>query len=301
MGQLTVNLSYPYNEEFDYESEMIRLNLDEERENDLRTNKGFIISEHQSIKKDIKAPNGIFSTKYGQTLQDMNPYADRHKCECGYLSGRVYKGTRCKICNTMVKYIDDDFSYFGWIILKDPYYIIHPNIFKALEFFIGSIKLDNMLNIEDSKNQDGYSTKKEPTKEEPFKGIGMIDFKIRFEEIMNFYLSKNPDKRDYYTDIMDNKDNIFTQSIPVYTTHLRPFKIDVENFFYEGTNAIYNMMVKLVSSINKDNLRILRKKKPKNQLLYDLQVKYSELYKEMENTLSSKKGSIRGLFGGRLN
>lgn len=295
MSDVKIIFEYPKNDEYDYAARLERINLDKTREMDIRTNNGFIISEPQSIKKDLKDPNGIFSTKYGQTLQDINPYADRYKCECGHLKSRIHHGIVCPICNTKVKYVDDNFGYFGWICLKDPYYIIHPNLYKSLEFFIGSVKLGNILKPVDEKDQDGYNMESDKPKDEPFYGLGTMDFKERFREILDFYLMKEPGKIDYYNDIIENEDNVFVQSIPVYTTHLRPFRIENDSFFYEGTNALYNIITKLAAIINKDDLKIFRKKKPKNQLLYDIQLKFNDLYKELENTISGKKGSLRTL------
>ena len=64
-----------------------------------------------------------------------------------------------------------------------------------------------------------------------------------------------------------------------------------------GGSYIY-MMNKLVYEINKNRTSLQRKKKPKNMLLFDLQMKYSELYKEVEDILDGKKGRIRQLIGG---
>ena len=64
---------------------------------------------------------------------------------------------------------------------------------------------------------------------------------------------------------------------------------------------MYNMLAKIVANINKDGLKIHRKKKNKNQSLYDAQMKFNEVYKEIEQILSGKKGTFRSLFGGRYN
>ena len=61
-----------------------------------------------------------------------------------------------------------------------------------------------------------------------------------------------------------------------------------------------NMMANIAARINDDKTAMNRKKKPKNQLLFDLQMKYRELYDEIRKIISGKKGSIRALFGGRL-
>lgn len=300
-NDINYHYSYPQHPDFEYQARIERINLDAEREHDLLTDNGFIISEPQSIKKDIKSINSIFSSRFGQTLQDVNPYADRYKCECGNLTSRIHHGMKCPICGTRVRYVDDNFSYFGWICLKDPYYIIHPNLFKSIQFFIGAKVLDGIINTDDEKDENGFSIRRERTKDHPYSGIGMMRFKEKFYEIMDYYLAKNPDKIDYYMDIMANDDKIFTQSIPVYTTHLRPFRIKDDSFTFEGTNGIYNIMCKFAAQINRDTLKMDRKRKTKDMLLYDLQEKFNELYKEIENVISGKKGTIRSLIGGRYN
>lgn len=297
MGQLNVKLLYPYSNDYYYETVLERIDLDKEREKDLLTNNGFIVSEPQNIKKDVKNENSIFSTKFGQGLRDMDPFANRYSCPCGETTHRVYLDTTCKYCGQKVKFVDDNFKYFGWIISAIP--IIHPNIYKTISHIIGEQVLDNILKPVDKKNKDGYSIEYEMPKDEPYFGVGMIYFKEHFWEIIEYYTNNN--KLEYYLDLKTTKHCIFTHSIPVYTTQLRPFDINGSTLSYEGTNGLYNMMAKFAHQINNNSLQIYRKKKTKNQLLYDLQVKYNKLYKEIIDILSTKKGQFRSLFGGRYN
>lgn len=302
LENVDMKFSYPRNPNYDYSVTLERINLDEEREDDILSGNGFIISEPQNIKKDLKSPDSIFSDRFGQTLADVNPFADRYRCSCGYLTSRIYDKVKCPACGTEVKYVDDDFNLFGWMVLKK-HYIIHPNLFNSLAYFIGSDRLDRMISKSESVDEDGHiiETEIDMAKEEPFAEIGMIGFKEHIQEILDFYLTKFPNKKDYYDDIMENKDKLFVQSIPVYTTHLRPFKTEGDNFSFEGTNSIYNMMARLVWTINKDDLRMQNKKKPKNDLLYGLQMKYNELYDEIKNIISGKKGTLRSCLTGRYN
>ena len=302
MGQFKVTTHYLENPDYEYETFLERINLDEERKSDLAKDKGFIVLEPQSIKKDLKSPYSPFSSKFGQTLNDVNPYANRYRCECGFLSSRLYLGITCNMCNTKVRYVGDDFEYFGWICLKDPYYIIHPNLFKSLQFLIGTQKLEDIIKPVDEKNEDGNDIDPpDPPKDNPYFGLGMMGFYQKFDEIISFFYSKAPNKKDYFDDIMSQRNKIFTQSIPVYTTHLRPFKVDGTSLFFEGVNANYNMLAKLAALVNKDDLKIFRKRKSKNQALYDMQTQYNEIYAELERILAQKKGSVRMLFGGRYN
>lgn len=307
---LEVKLKYPYSDKFIYETRLERINLDKERENDLLNNKGFIVSVPHNIKKDIKDPNSIFSTRFGQTVKDIEPFADRYKCKCGKTKHVLKNGTKCPYCGELVQFVDDDYSYFGWIKLI-PHPIIHPNLYKSISAFLGNEKakrgespksrLENILKVEDKKDRDGFSQKQDdPPKDQPFFGKGMTYFKEHFDEIMLFYKDFAGGKKDdAYVDIMLQKQNVFTYSIPVYTTHLRPFDLDGSSFFHEKTNELYNMMAKLGYYINNNDLSMNKKKKPKNMLLYDIQMKYMKLYDEVLKILSGKKGQFRALANGR--
>ena len=314
---LDLHLTYPYSDEFEFQTKLEMINLDTERINDIRSGNGFIISDYQPIKKELKAEYGIFSPKYGRTLGDANPFKDKYSCTCRLMTSRIYNGLVCPHCNTRVKFVDDNYGMFGYMVLLK-YEIIHPTLYKQLEALIGPQRLINILDIEDQKNEDGFSItdesqkvhkkglfRKEKGKNEPYYGIGMEEFQKKFVEIIEYYylISTNKESKEpYFKSLLENHDKIFTKSIPVYTTHLRPFNSpNKKNLNLEGTNAIYNMMSKLVSSINDDRLKIFRKKKEKNQLLFDLQMKYVELNNEIDAILSGKKGNVRQLAGGRFN
>lgn len=304
---MNVNLTYPDNKDYEMEVTLKKINLDNERVNDLRSNNGFIVTEPKSIKKDLKSADSIYSRKFGTTLQDVNAFENRYKCKCGHLQGRVYIGIKCPLCNEEVEFVDDNYNYFGWLVLKDPYKIIHPAIYAQLRNFFGNNKLrepriDNIIKPNIVKDEDGFTVEeRQVTPDEPFLGIGMIELIERFDEIMNFYLKKYPQKKDMYDDIMKDREIVFTQSIPVYTTQLRPFSIEDNQFGYEKVNEIYTLLSKLVHVVNNDKLRMFRKSKPKNTCLYDIQLQFNELYTEQINIMATKKGEIRQNFGGRFN
>lgn len=306
---MRVNLTYPKNPEYRMEVMLKKINLDEERIKDLKSGNGFIVTEPKSIKKDLKAEDGIYSRRFGTTLQDVNAFENRYKCKCGHLQGRLYEGIVCPICGERVEFVDENYNYFGWLVLKDPYKVIHPAIYAQLRNFFGNNKIrenriDNIILPEIKKNEDGFTIANgEPTDDEPFKGIGMVEFIKRFDEIMDFYLKKYPQKKDMYDDILSDRDIIFTQSIPVYTTQLRPFSLETETsqFDYEKVNEYYTMLAKLVHTVNNDKLRLFRKSKPVNQCLFDIQTEFNKLYMEQINILATKKGELKQNFGGRYN
>lgn len=303
MANIQVTTHYPISDEYEYETRLERFDLDEERRSDVTSGKGFIISSAKPIKDDVKDPNGIFSNKFGMTLQDIQPFANRYRCKCGAVQSAFMQGQECPICHTPVKFVDDDFKFFGWIVLKDIYHLIHPTLYMSLAAFIGDENLNNIIKIQAKKDEDGNDIEVKKPKNEPFFGIGMMEFYNKFDEVMEFYKNKakSQSKIELYEDLMSQKDIIFTHSIPVFTTMLRPYRIENAEMHYEGTNAIYKMCATLAYRINDDSLRMTTKSKNKNELLYDLQMKYKALFDEINKILSGKKGSLRQLFGGRFN
>lgn len=289
--QLNVTTHYPRSDEYEYETYLERINLDVEMLKDIFNDNGFIITSSKPIKGDIKDPYGIYSQKYGQTLQDREPFGNRYRCKCGALTKKINQGEICSICKTPVERVGDRFEYFGWMPLHDPYHIIHPNLFMTITFLIGEKVFMNIINEATKKDEDGNDMEIKKPKDEPFYGIGMMEFYDRFDEIIEYYALKNPNKKDYYNDLILNRDKVFTQSIPVYTIHLRPFRVEGRDFHFENTNARFNIMNKLVHAINRDKLRMNRKAKNKNQLLFDLQMEYKKLYDEIGAIIKGKKGS----------
>lgn len=300
---ININVKQKNHKTWEYQPRLIRLNIDKDREYNMTYENGFEISAVQSsLKRDLKNPNGIYSSRFGATLQDTNAFGDKYRCKCGMLRQSIHKNIKCKYCGERVRYVDDDFNIFGWIILKD-YYIIHPNLFKAIESYIGKSKLEHILGYVEYKDKDGHKViKPNPEvlpKDEPYYGLGMIDFVDKFDEIMDYYYKST--KKDKYDEIMKNRDAVFTHSIPVFTTQLRPFEVTADKFTFEGTNKIYSMMTKIASTLNNTYFKRAYKKKPKNFLLYDLNMKYMELYAEIEEILNGKKGRLRAVFQGRCN
>lgn len=300
MAEIGIKYSYTNNPDFYYETILRRLDMDKVKDHDILNNKGFIIHQTSDIKKDVNNPTGIFSPRFGLTLDHQTPFIDRYVCECRTTMGKINKGTKCPICGTIVEFVDDNFEYVGWNVLNDDYYIIHPIFYSQLESLIGEKILRNIINPVDEKDKDGFTINNKVIKDEPYHGIGMIAFYKRFDEIIEYYYNKKKkEKLDIYLDLLQNRDIIFTHSFPTITALLRPHKISGNLFSYDDINNHYNMLARLVKELNNDKLRIFRKKKQKKQLLADIQNKINKINKEIDDILSGKKGNIRSVFGGR--
>lgn len=299
MKSISVNLSYPHNDEFDIFTRFEIIDFDKEREKDLMTGNGFVVSDFQGIKKDLRDPNGIFSKRYGQTLKDLNPYADRYKCDCGFTKSRINFNTECPLCGTKVRYVDDDFGYFGWIILRHDHYI-HPLMYRKLEYFIGKQTLESILQYFRENDINGKELPFNPLDgSQPYKNAGIKYFEEHFQEIMDYYLSQKPAKKSVYDDIMRDKEKVFTKSIPVYTTLLRPFDVEGKSFYHEDANPKFNIINKNATKLNNRSLSLEKEGEVVESLLKGLQNTINELYTYITTILTGKKGNIRQLFGGR--
>lgn len=317
---LNLKVTYPRSDKYDYFVKLERIDLDRECEKDLSNGHGFIIKEPQPINKALKSEDSIFSSKFGRSLQDKDPYSHRYSCKHGCTQGAFYAVPNdanwvCPVCGTEVKLVGDDFTYFGWIKLKPQYCVIHPMLYKSIEYLIGSDNLDAIIEPEveldgDGKPMSNYDKrifkkknsrkyKKRASLDETYAGIGMLAFRDKFDEIINYFYKKKPNKKEIYEDIMQNRDIIFIHSIPVYTTQLRIAKVENRRFTFESTNADFNILAKLAATINKDHLSIYRNAKYQNQILWDMQSKITNLTNEIIAILSGKKGVMRSIISGR--
>lgn len=315
--------AYPRSEQFDYFTKFEMINFDEECCKDLTNGHGFIIKEPQPINKALKSDDSIFSSKYGKSLQDKNPYSNRYSCKYGCTQGAFYSvpgdnNWVCPICGTEVKSVGVDFTYFGWIKIKEEFCLIHPLLFLTISSLIGKNNLEEIIEpsveldangqpmtqydkriLKQKSKRGGYGKRKKASLDTRFAGIGLMGFRDHFDEIIEYFYKKKPAKKEFYDEIMKERDKVFIHSIPVYTTQLRIAKVENHRFTFESTNADFNLLAKLAATVNKNNLSIYRNKKYQNQLLWDMQSKLTNLTTEIIAILSGKKGTLRSIISGR--
>lgn len=318
---LNVSVKYLNDPDYDYFVRLAVINLDDECKKDLSNGKGFIISDSASINVALKSDTSIFSSKFGRSMQDENPYSHRFSCKFGCTQGAFFAVPNdanwvCPHCHTEVKMVGDDFTFFGWIVLSDNYRVISPVMYMELCSLIGRDNLEtilepamecdtngNPLSAYDKKllrKKNARKYKKKGTIDTTYEAIGMTGFYEKFDEIIYyFYKKKRTIKQEVYNFIKEHRDCVFTHSIPVYTTQLRIAKVEAKRFTFEKTNAAYNLMAKLVATVNRDNLSIYRNIKLQNQLLWDIQTKLNELSDEIIRILADKKGVMRSTISGR--
>jgi DNA-directed RNA polymerase beta' subunit len=288
-------------------------NWDKDCKMDLISGDGFHITEPATKKKDrktIKNENGSHSSRFGSDYMGED-VSGRYSCTCGAIKGKVFEGETCPQCKSKIVFKEVDLSMTGWIIL-DEYYIIQPLMYKKLESIIGTKVFNDIIIFNKMMSIDGTLTTDES--KGPFYGIGLIEFKERFDEILAYYKNKmrsKPNKIIAIEEIEDNKDCVFTHSIPVYSSILRPLGFNDENFSYTKLDKKLNSVFSLSQLLNNSNVLEKRRKgwnKDKRMrmnlpnILSNIQLKVMETWQLIFEELDNKDGHIRSdIMGGMVN
>ena len=292
---------------------LVILNWDEECEMDMRRGRGFEITEPATSGHDTKNMYGIQSPLFCSDWGDEDPFQERFRCECigpdKGLKGKVFEGERCPECGAIVKFKDVDLSITGWIILHN-YKIIHPIFYNKLSSIIGAKQFQDIIKYDKIVNRDGKIVDKE-TKSSPFAGIGLIEFRERFEEILDYYKGKKKNKLLEIKEIEENMDKIFTSCIPVYSSVLRPSSFREDSFFYSTVDKVYNSIFLSTRLLNDNEVFERRRKKWTKEkrermtiatILTNIQLKLMDLYGLVFELIDQKDGHIKGeILGGMIN
>lgn len=254
--------------------------------------------------------NGVQSPFFGTDFKDDIEYAEKYSCTCGRYVGEMHKGTVCEYCGTKVEYIEADIKKTGWII-NDHFSTISPIYVAKLQTALGKVAgeytLTRILQTE-FRTEPIFSEKE--AKEyaaNPFMKKGMVWFEEHFDEVMDYYIKKKPDKKKLLNELKTNKTHVFTKCIPVISAILRtevPGEKGSKSYRLK-INTTYKSLIKTSNAINKfgpvdqidseDMINI-------NRLLFQMYKEVSILFDEIFDTLNGKKGFILGkVVAGRLN
>ena len=286
--------------------QLVKVDWDAECEKDFISGKGFEVTEKAFVGKEEKSYNGIHSSRFSSDWTDEDAFAERYKCKCGDLKGRVYENELCHRCNTKVTFKDVDMTITGWIKLKH-HAIMHPIFYKMVKSIIGDKVFMEIIEFDKEINRDGVAINK--VGKNPFKGIGLIEFEERFDEILNYYKAKKKNKIDLVNEVMAERHKVFTFSIPVYSSILRPVSFKGESYFYNLIDRKYNAIFSLSRSLNTkgpvpnvNGKKVKTRKMDEPTMLQSLQKKVMELWQLIFLQINQKNGHIKDqLLGGRLN
>ena len=287
---------------------LVKLNWDEECELDFFNGNGFEITEPAIKGKNQKSMYGIQSPLFCSDWSDEDAFIERYSCECGETRGKVFEGETCPSCGSVIKFKDVDLSITGWIKLYNNY-IIHPIFYNKLASVIGTKQFLEIIEFNKTVTRDGQLVLKDPTK--PYSGIGLIEFKEKFDEILEYYKVKKKNKIDIIEEIEEEKDKVFASCIPVYSSVLRPTSFRGDSFFYSTIDKKYNSIFASTRLLNDAELFEERRKKWKKEkrermdiptILGSVQKKLMELWELIFEQIDQKDGHIKSeILGGMIN
>lgn len=280
---------------------LVPISWDVEHEEDMKNGYGFPISNPESARKDTKAIDGIYSPLYGTDITDGYDVTERFRCKCRTLTGKFYENVICEECNTPVKYINDTIKKTGWMTCE--FNFINPFWFQVIGKLTGGKKLENMINYEKDIDIDGATVNRQISKNpNPYENIGIFEFEEKFDEIMGYFKNVNKDKSEVYDFIMENKDMVFTNHIPVFSLTLRPIVVVKAIFHYSDINRKFALLLTNISILNKKKSVLDKNKLKVLPMLYNTQLLINEIHDDTLEMNISKKGHIRNnMLGIRVN
>lgn len=289
-----------------YEVTLEKLDWDDECEKDFLTGRGFEITEKAFINGNTeKSYYGTHSSRFATDWDDERAFSERYSCKCKETQGKLFEGETCEYCGTEVAFRDVDLRIFGWIKLYD-HSIIHPIMYNMIKSVIGATHFKEIITYDKDINRDGHIIDK-GSKTNPFKGIGVLEFKERFDEIMYYYYKKKDKKRDTINEIMRERNKIFASAIPVFSSVLRPVSFGSENFFYGEIDKRYNSIVSSALALKEKTQNTVKRTKRKKRMdvpgiVSSIQNKLMKLYDLIFDQINKKEGHIKGqILGGRIN
>ena len=258
----------------------------------------YIINQDVGINKRNVTPveGGIYSSELGNIV-DTDKDLREYSCYCGKLNSRLYEGDYCEECGTYCREtFGADLEKYGWIVLGD-YYVIQPNAFEMIRSVIGNKNLERILKYQVNIDIDGNNldiSKVDP-KASPFQNIGMMEFKKRFVEIMNYYASIKPAKADKAKFLISMRQRVFTNVIPVFSNLLRPAYASSKKkmFSYDKLNSYLTGVLSAAKLLKTGTSKRLRDGGDKT-LLWSIQEQLQNYYSmTITSKLSGKHKVIR--------
>ena len=298
------------------EAHVVKLDLDAECAYDLAIGRGLRLQSTESFHKSEKVEDGLQSPFFGTDFSDELSFAERYRCQCGYMIGMMYQGELCPKCGTPVGYVPVDMKKMGWIIL-DHFKVMPPIYAYKLPEALGTVEGEKVLTKILSKDFDQDESDEhaiilrekedELRKKHPFVYKGTQWFVDHFEEVIKYYMTKKPGKKKLFEELLHDKDHVFTSSIPVISATLRsetPGEKDRKLIKFR-INTIYSSIIRLTNEINElgdiknmsDNDLITT-----DRYLCAIHKKLLQLFDEIFNILNGKKGTIASrIIAGRYN
>lgn len=284
-----------------------RLNWDAEFIQDIMSGNGFKITEPSSVTSETgkeKSLYGLYSPLYGTDYADEQAFVERYRCKCGYLTGKVFENELCPKCGSKVVYKDINIKFTGWISFEK-YKLINPYWYQVLNKALGTEKkvniLKSIINSKQIVDINGQRSKYDPEVmgdivTHPFVGVGMLYLREHFDEVLDYFENKKPKSKSKIEMIRRERQKVWCNKIPVYSTFMRPMSSTSETLYYtqmdKQLSPLFSISqsIKHAEEIEVDNL--LTRAQERLNAYWDINFKL----------INGKQGWIRqNICGGSLN
>lgn len=256
-----------------------------------------VVTNPSPLIKNKFTDDGIFSESiFGKISTDNE--SNSWSCECGKFIGKFYEGYVCDECKSTVLHKFFNIDNCGWIDLKN-FWLIHPVFYNILQKYFGKKVLFNIIKKSNKINQDGQVIEDELTASAEYSGLGLIEFKKKFDDIIEYYKCKKNEK--IYNFLIKNRKYIFINKIMIFSILLRPIMmIDKNKVIFDEINNYYNLIISHVNNIFQEEMT-------GNYLffsdeLYLMQYYLDLIYNTVIEYIKGKHGFIRNnMLGTRFN
>jgi DNA-directed RNA polymerase beta' subunit len=243
---------------------------------------------------------------------------EEYSCDCGALQGKFYEGSECQKCNTPVTFVGLNINKFGWIDLSLSKYNEEGNLieqgngchlieyipYAQLEKIIGRENLRNIIQIRNTISITGEFVEdelEEIRNSDPackYYYIGIEGFYNKYNEILDYYYELEGGKNKDLYEFLKNKDEIFTDKIPVISVILRPAMRTADGLKLDDINIKYQNILKNLEILKDVNtIQIIR-----DSAIEQIQAEFMMLSEEILDAIKSKSGIIRNqICGTRIN
>lgn len=279
-----------------------RLNMNIAYLVDMATHNGFRIED-----EDHYSPTNVDAWVNSSKFTDVE-----YRCECGAFTGQEFIGQICPRCKSEIMLHSLNFAYTGYIPLKGHhvitpvYYVMLKRVLgtQMLRYILGDYKCKQTVkyNENDKGEMDPEQKQKRagrisqddiraieakiPKSKRIYKGLGHDGFYARFEEVLTACASKTDPEVEI---LLKEKDAVFTEYIPVYSTAFRPVSKTSETKFYPKINKPIAMMISVACKMDNMVLDI-----EKIQALNYIQNSWMDAMEHLiKNEISKKEGFVR--------
>jgi hypothetical protein len=270
---------------------------------DIINGNGFLITEPATFQLDETKQKSLYGARsilYGTSYEDETAFIERYCCRCGEFKGKLFEGEECPLCHTKVEYKDANIEFTGWISLGENY-IINPFYYNRLCDCIGKNVVPEIVNTKTIVDVNGNMRLAKPEEidenpKHPYIGMGLVEFRKHFEEVLNYFKLKKKKKETEIDRIISESSSVFCSHIPIYSTLLRPQSSTSDTYYFNSIDKHVNPLFSLSEKVkNAEEI-------DKHFILGRIQQRVNSLWNENFELLNGKEGLIRGqILGGSLN